>query len=165
MYALHNRELSPSAHVPRLRRAAEYGPPLNLRWGDAPSLRPPNSLDFGHTPKCLQDCLQSVLNAAAMLLCNRRKYDHVAPLVLDGLQYTGSKFLFESSLRSAYWSTNRFMGPRLGFCATIVRRRIRPNPVNDFDRRKSAIFIGVNLSKMGVGQFPPRNNPHPPHPP
>src|SRR6218665_3239613 len=41
MYALHNRELSPSAHVPRLRRAAEYGPPLNLRWGDAPCLRPP----------------------------------------------------------------------------------------------------------------------------
>src|SRR6218665_3813891 len=87
MYALHNRELSPSAHVPRLRRAAEYGPPLNLRWGDAPCLRPPNSLDFGHTPKCLQDCLQSVLNAAAMLLCNRRKYDHVAPLLRDGLHW------------------------------------------------------------------------------
>src|SRR6218665_104422 len=30
--------------------------------------------------------------------------------------YTGSQFLFESSLRSAYWSTSRFMGPHLGIC-------------------------------------------------
>jgi len=36
-----------------------------------------NSLLVG-TPKskCLLDCLQSVLNTAARLLCNRRKYDH-----------------------------------------------------------------------------------------
>ena len=35
-----------------------------------------NSLLVG-APKYLLDCLQSVLNAAARLLCNRRKYDHV----------------------------------------------------------------------------------------
>src|SRR6218665_3617599 len=49
--------------------------------------------------------------------------------------YTSSQFLFESSLRSAYWSTSRFMGPRLGICATIVWRRICPLRVYDFDRR------------------------------
>src|SRR6218665_502555 len=55
--------------------------------------------------------------------------------------YTGSQFLFELSLRSAYWSTSRFMGPRLGICATIVRRRIRPLRVYDFDRRINATFL------------------------
>src|SRR6218665_4099610 len=72
-------------------------------------------------PKYLLDCLQSVLNAAARLLCNRRKYDHVTPFLP-----------FESSSRSACWSTSRFMGQRLGICATIVRRRIRPLRGYDF---------------------------------
>src|SRR6218665_1731789 len=53
-----------------------------------------NSLLVG-AHKYLLDCLQSVLNAAARLLCNRRKYDHV--------------------------TTSRFMGQRLGICAPIVR--------------------------------------------
>src|SRR6218665_4214608 len=39
------------------------------------------------TPKCLVDCLQSVLNAAPRLLCNRRKYDHVTPLLRDVLHW------------------------------------------------------------------------------
>src|SRR6218665_299583 len=43
-----------------------------------------NSLLVG-APKYLLDCLQSVLNAAARLLCNRRKYDHVTPLLRDVL--------------------------------------------------------------------------------
>src|SRR6218665_2349833 len=42
-----------------------------------------NSLLVG-APKCLLDCLQSVLNAAARLLCNRRKYDHVTLLLQIG---------------------------------------------------------------------------------
>src|SRR6218665_38214 len=33
----------------------------------------------------LLDGLQSVLNAAARLICNRRKYDHVTPLLRDVL--------------------------------------------------------------------------------
>src|SRR5678815_4673079 len=45
-----------------------------------------NSLLVG-APKCLLDCLQSVLNAAAKLLCNRRKYDHVTPLLRDVLHW------------------------------------------------------------------------------
>src|SRR6218665_525624 len=45
-----------------------------------------NSLLVG-APKCLLDCLQSVLNAAARLLCNRRKYDHVTPILRDVLHW------------------------------------------------------------------------------
>src|SRR6218665_354669 len=41
-----------------------------------------NSLLAG-TPAYLLDGLQSVLNAAARLICNRRKYDHVTPLLRD----------------------------------------------------------------------------------
>src|SRR6218665_3655928 len=40
--------------------------------------------------------------------------------------YTGSQFLFASSLRSVCCCTSRFMGLRLGTCASIVRRRIHP---------------------------------------
>src|SRR6218665_1577049 len=45
-----------------------------------------NSLLVG-APKYLLDCLQSVLNAAARLLCNRRKYDHVTPILRDVLHW------------------------------------------------------------------------------
>ena len=38
-------------------------------------------------PKYLLDCLQSVLNAVARLLCNRRKYDHVTLLLRDVLHW------------------------------------------------------------------------------
>src|SRR6218665_3599300 len=44
-----------------------------------------NSLLVG-APKRLLDCLQSVLNAAARLLCNRRKY-HITPLLCDVLHW------------------------------------------------------------------------------
>src|SRR6218665_1101551 len=45
-----------------------------------------NSLLAG-APKCLLDRLQSVLNSAARLVCNRRKYDHVTPLLRDCLHW------------------------------------------------------------------------------
>src|SRR6218665_1382165 len=45
-----------------------------------------NSLLAG-APKCLLDGLQSVLNSAARLVCNRRKYDHVTPLLRDSLHW------------------------------------------------------------------------------
>src|SRR6218665_3517766 len=38
-------------------------------------------------PKHLLDCLQSVLNAGARLLCNRRKYDHITPLLRNVLHW------------------------------------------------------------------------------
>ena len=85
-----------------------------------------NSLLVG-APKRLLDCLKSVLNAAARLLCNRRKYDHTTPLLRHSVMfYTGSQFLFASSLRSVCWCTSRFMGLCLGTCASTVKRRIHP---------------------------------------
>src|SRR6218665_3844969 len=39
------------------------------------------------SPASLLDGLQSVLNAAARLVCNRRKYDHVTPLLRDVLHW------------------------------------------------------------------------------
>src|SRR6218665_3131963 len=53
-----------------------------------------NSLLVG-APKYLLDCLQSVLNAAARLLCNRRKYDHVTPLLRDVLHWLPVPFRVE----------------------------------------------------------------------
>src|SRR6218665_1588836 len=50
-----------------------------------------NSLLVG-APKYLVDCLQSVLNAAARLLCNRRKYDHVTPILRDVLHWLPVEF-------------------------------------------------------------------------
>ena len=44
-----------------------------------------NSLLAGTTARLL-DGLQSVLNAVARLICNRRKYDHVTPLNRDVLR-------------------------------------------------------------------------------
>src|SRR6218665_1786987 len=58
--------------------------------------------------------------------------------------YTGSQFPFESSSRSACWCTSRFIGQRLGICATIVRRRICPLRGYDFDRRLNVIFCKTN---------------------
>src|SRR6218665_1402562 len=45
-----------------------------------------NSLLTG-APACLLDGLQLVLNAAARLVCNRRKYDHITPLLIDVLHW------------------------------------------------------------------------------
>ena len=56
-----------------------------------------NSLLAG-APACLLDGLQSVLNAAARLLCNRRKYDHVTPLLRDVLHWLPVPFRIEYKL-------------------------------------------------------------------
>src|SRR6218665_3762389 len=97
-----------------------------------------NSLLVG-SPKCLLDCLQSVLNASVG--CCATGENTITLHCSSVMFYAGSQFLFKSSLRSAYWSVSRFMGPRLGICATFVIRRIRPLRVYDFDRRINAIFL------------------------
>src|SRR6218665_2018372 len=56
-----------------------------------------NSLHAG-APACLLDGLQSVLNAAARLVCNRRKYDHVTPLFRDVLHWLSVPFCIEYKL-------------------------------------------------------------------
>src|SRR6218665_2659097 len=42
---------------------------------------------LARVPVCLLDGLQSVLNAAARLICNRRKYEHITPLLRDVLHW------------------------------------------------------------------------------
>src|SRR6218665_2576316 len=56
-----------------------------------------NSLLAG-APACLLDGLQSVLNAAARLICNRRKYDHVTPLLRNVLHWLPVPFRIEYKL-------------------------------------------------------------------
>jgi len=46
----------------------------------------------------LLEGLQSVLNAAARLICNRRKYDHVTPLIRDVLHWLPVPFRIEYKL-------------------------------------------------------------------
>src|SRR6218665_3376276 len=50
------------------------------------------------SPACLLHGLQSVLNAAAKLICNRRKYDHVTPLLRDVLHWLPVPFRIEYKL-------------------------------------------------------------------
>src|SRR6218665_2061761 len=49
-------------------------------------------------PALLLDGLQSVLNAAARLICNRRKYDHNTPLLCDVLHWLSVPFRIEYKL-------------------------------------------------------------------
>src|SRR6218665_2279646 len=80
-----------------------------------------NSLLIG-APKYLLDCLSSMPLLGCCATGENTTMLHRSSVMF----YTGSQFPFESSSRSACWSTSRFMGQRLGICATIVRRRIRP---------------------------------------
>src|SRR6218665_2593009 len=96
-----------------------------------------NSLLVG-APKYLLDCNPT---STLLLGCCATGENTITLHRFSVMFYTGSQFLFGSSLRSAYWSTSRFIVSRLGICATIVRRRIRPLRVYDFDPRVNAIFL------------------------
>src|SRR6218665_2193202 len=50
------------------------------------------------SPACLLDGLQSVLNATARLICNRRKYYHLTPLLPHVLHWLPVPFCFEYKL-------------------------------------------------------------------
>src|SRR6218665_2898026 len=50
------------------------------------------------SPARLLDGLQSVLNAEARLICNRRKYDHVTSLLRDVLHWPPVPFCIEYKL-------------------------------------------------------------------
>src|SRR6218665_488691 len=70
---------------------------LQRRLSPLLSLRGYKSLLAG-APACLLDELQSVLNAAARLICNRRKYDHVTTLLRDVLHWLPVPFRIEYKL-------------------------------------------------------------------
>ena len=97
-----------------------------------------NSLLVG-TPKCLLDCLQSVLNAAARLLCNRRKYDHVTPLLRDVLHWLPVPLRIEFKICLLVYKSLHGAAPEY-ICATTVSGRIPPLPGCDSDRSRKAIF-------------------------
>src|SRR6218665_3863509 len=95
-----------------------------------------NSLLAGG-PACLLDGLQSVLNATTRLICNRRKHDHVAPLLRDVLDWLPVPFRIEYklcllvflSLHGAPQSTCAvaalgLIPPRLGYVYDHLRRPI-----------------------------------------
>src|SRR6218665_1718455 len=74
-----------------LGRRRRLSPLLSLRGGP---LQQPAGVLAG-APAGLLDELHSVLNAAARLICNRRKYDHVTPLLRDVLHWLPVPFRIE----------------------------------------------------------------------
>lgn len=73
------------------------------------------SLLFGALQRLL-DSLLSVLISAIRLLCNWRKYNHIARRLVDVLHWLPVRFVL--SLKYAGWFTST--------CATTVCRRIHP---------------------------------------
>src|SRR6218665_2305096 len=70
---------------------------------------------------CLLDGLQSVLNAAARLICNRRKYDHVTPLLRDVLHWLPVPFGIEYKLcLLVFQSVHRAAPEHLRDCCTAT---------------------------------------------
>src|SRR6218665_3351443 len=84
-----------------------------------------NSL-LADAPACLLDGLQSVHNAAARLICNRRKYDHVTPLLRDVLHWLPVPFRIEYKLSTRLSITTRSCSrvfARLLHCNSFLRVR------------------------------------------
>src|SRR5688572_3523850 len=69
-----------------------------------------NSLLAG-APKHLLDRLQSVLNSAARLVCNRRKYDHVTPLLRDVLHWLPVQYRIDHELALLVYKSLHGMAP------------------------------------------------------
>src|SRR6218665_1654848 len=85
-----------------------------------------NSLLAG-APACLLDGLQSVFNAAARLICNRRKYDHVTLLLHASSTSTvySSSYHFTELLQSTCAiAASGLIPPRLGYVYDHLRRPI-----------------------------------------
>src|SRR6218665_706858 len=81
-----------------------------------------NNLMIG-SPNRLLDCLQSVLHAAARWLCNRRKYDHVTPLLRDGLYWFPVPLRIEYKVCLLVYKS--LHGARLGTCAITASKHTR----------------------------------------
>src|SRR6218665_2938541 len=74
------------------------------------------------SPASLLDGLQSVLNAAARLICNRRKYDHVRPLLRDVLHWLSVPFRIEYKLCLLVFQSLHGAAPEyLRDCCTVTQ--------------------------------------------
>src|SRR6218665_1269792 len=71
---------------------------------------------------CLLDGLQSVLNAAARLICSRTKYDHVTPLLRDVLHWLYRVQALSTRLSISTRSCSRIFA-RLLHCNTFLHVR------------------------------------------
>src|SRR6218665_3798813 len=78
------------------------------------------------SPARLLDGLQSVLNAAARLICNRRKYDHVTPLHCDVLH--GLLAHSVSRTRSVYSFFYHFTALLYNTCTISASGLVPPRP-------------------------------------
>lgn len=82
------------------------------------------------SPRCLLDRLQSVLNAAAKLLCGCRKYDHVTPLLRDRLHWL---------------PVPQRIDFKLGLLTYRALHGMAPDYIADFCRPTSAAESGLRL--------------------
>ena len=106
-----------------------------------------NSLLAG-APKLLLDRLQSVLNSAARLVCNRRKYDHVTPLLRDVLHWLPVQYRIDHKLALLVYKSLHGMAPEYlrAYCIGVSSSRsgpsLRSEARGDLKVRKSKTCFG-----------------------
>src|SRR6218665_891651 len=107
-----------------LRR--RLSPPLSLQGRTATT---------ADAPACLVDGLQSVLNAAARLICNRRKYDHVTPLLRDVLHWLPVPFRIEYNVCLFVFQSLHGAAPEyLPDCCTVTHSSASGLPLRSLER-------------------------------
>lgn len=110
-----------------------------------------NSLLAG-APTCLLSRVQSVLNAAAKLLCGGRKYDHVTPLLRDRLHWLPIQQRIDFKLCLFVYKALHGMAPQYltEYCvpssANESRRRLRSATNGD-------LYVPRTVSKFGERAF------------
>src|SRR6218665_1053057 len=106
-----------------------------------------NSLLVG-APKCLLDRLQSVLKSAARLVCNRRKYDHVTPLLHDCLHWLPVQYRIDYKLALLVYKSLHGAAPDylksycIGVSTSRAGARLRSEVKGDLKVRKSKTCFG-----------------------
>src|SRR5688572_14248731 len=106
-----------------------------------------NSLLAG-APKHLLDRLQSVLNSAAKLVCNRRKYDHVTPLLRDVLHWLPVRYRIEHKLALLVYKSLHGAAPGYlaEYCVSVSSTRAGPSL-----RSEAKGDLQVRKSRTGFG--------------
>src|SRR6218665_1901828 len=109
------------------------------------------------SPACLLDRLQSVLNAAARLICNRRKYDHDMPLLCDVLHWLPVQFRIEYKLGLLVFQSLHGPAPEyLRDCCSATHssvsglqlRSLERTCAEDEDALRRSCFLGCQSSML-----------------
>src|SRR6218665_2892890 len=99
-------------------------------------------------PKGLLYTLQSVLNSAARLVCNRRKYDHVTPLLCDRLHWLPVQYCINYKLALLVYKSLHGAAPDYlkSYCVGVstlrAGARLRSEVKGDLKVRKSKTCFG-----------------------